>query len=69
VIQGWFGPVGTVSPLHYDGYHNLLAQVVGYKYVRLYDPRYSQTLSPMEGKMRNNRRVIFNYTRLFLLQF
>lgn len=53
-VKIWFGPWGTVSPLHFDKKHNLLAQVAGTKRLLLADPTDSEDVYPFEGEMLSN---------------
>ncbi|XP_057336029.1 bifunctional peptidase and arginyl-hydroxylase JMJD5 [Microplitis mediator] len=50
-INAWFGPKGTVSPLHYDPRDNLLCQVFGYKQVILYHPDDSKYLYTYDTRL------------------
>eukprot|EP00658_Telonema_sp_P-2_P017240 TRINITY_DN16676_c0_g2_i1.p1 TRINITY_DN16676_c0_g2~~TRINITY_DN16676_c0_g2_i1.p1 ORF type:complete len:243 (-),score=40.69 TRINITY_DN16676_c0_g2_i1:101-829(-) len=43
-VNCWLGTAGTVTPLHFDSYDNLLAQAVGWKYLILFDPSESEYL-------------------------
>ena len=47
-----------VTPLHTDPHHNLLAQVIGRKYVRLYPPASTNALRPFTvGLVQNSSQV------------
>ncbi len=43
-VNVWWGTAGTVTRLHFDSYDNLLCQVGGYKWVRLFPPDAAPTL-------------------------
>ncbi|KAI7186237.1 MFS general substrate transporter [Hortaea werneckii] len=47
IVNVWLGPCGTRTPLHTDPFHNILCQVVGFKYVRLYAPHEASKLYPI----------------------
>ncbi|CAF4897912.1 unnamed protein product [Pieris macdunnoughi] len=53
-IMAWYGPKGTVSPLHHDPTKNLLAQVVGEKRIYLFSPKDSENLYPYDSELLDN---------------
>ncbi|KAI3863419.1 hypothetical protein MKX03_007217 [Papaver bracteatum] len=57
-LNAWFGPAGTVTPLHHDPHHNILAQVVGKKYIRLYSASVTDDLYPHSESMLHNSSQI-----------
>jgi len=40
----WFGPAGTISPLHFDRSHNLLHQHCGRKHIVIVDPSHTHLM-------------------------
>jgi len=50
LLNIWLGPSSTISPCHTDPHHNILAQVFGRKYVRLFAPEETARMYPMGVK-------------------
>ncbi|XP_014364901.2 bifunctional peptidase and arginyl-hydroxylase JMJD5 [Papilio machaon] len=53
-IMAWYGPKGTLSPLHYDAKRNLLAQVIGKKHMFLFSPNDTDYLYPHDSQLLHN---------------
>ncbi|MCJ1354864.1 MAG: hypothetical protein MMC33_004854 [Icmadophila ericetorum] len=71
LISAWLGPAGTISPLHTDPYHNILCQVHGKKYIRLYAPGETPKMYPRgvdsEGvDMSNTSRIPAEMVEMYL---
>ena len=47
-VRMWFGPAGTITPLHYDDRNNVIVQIVGTKKVRLYAPYDSEFMNQIQ---------------------
>jgi hypothetical protein len=45
----WFGPAGTITPLHHDGTNILFSQIVGRKRFTLYPPHETRLLEGAQG--------------------
>jgi Cupin-like domain len=70
LLNIWMGSAHTISPAHTDPHHNILVQVVGHKYVRLFAPSESSKMYPLSSSygvnMSNTSRVDVGHAmRLF----
>ena len=47
LLNIWLGPANTISPAHTDPHHNILVQVFGRKYARLFAPKETTSMYAM----------------------
>lgn len=58
-VNAWFGPGGTVSPLHTDPKDNLFVQVLGSKFIRLYSSETpAEQIYPHDSNLLNNTSMV-----------
>ncbi|KAF4651901.1 DNA-(apurinic or apyrimidinic site) lyase, partial [Perkinsus chesapeaki] len=63
----FFGPAGTASPTHRDVNDNILCQVLGCKYLRLFSPSREECLYPLHrGILTNNSTLPTDITTEFI---
>lgn len=58
ILNAWLGPSGTVSPCHFDPTDNLLCQVFGYKFIRLFSPDEACNLYPSDSSKLHNTSLV-----------
>ena len=63
-VNAWLGTAGTVTSLHFDSYDNLLVQVAGFKYVRLYAPSETPKLYVSKRKRGKSTSAQGNVSRI-----
>ena len=54
-VNAWIGTRGTVTPCHFDSYDNVLGQVAGFKFVRLYHEKDAPFMYRHAGAWETNR--------------
>mmetsp|Transcript_15134 Transcript_15134/g.33402 ORF Transcript_15134/g.33402 Transcript_15134/m.33402 type:complete len:511 (+) Transcript_15134:28-1560(+) len=63
-VNAWVGSGGTVTRTHYDAYENLLVQLAGFKFLRLYPPSDEAYLYPRKAGRAGDREAQVNLSNV-----